>query len=324
MKILVSGANGFIGRHLSAHLLETGHEVTAAVRAHGAAPTGTTEVVTGNLGADTVWDGLLAGHDAVIHLAARVHVMHDTSADPLAAFRSVNTAGTERLARAAAQQGVARLVFLSSIKVNGERTHGRPYTALDDPQPQDPYGLSKYEAEVALRRVERDLGIEVVIVRTPLVYGPHVGGNFVRLLALTRRGVPLPLASVRNRRTMVSVWNLVDLLEKSASDAEAAGALVLAGDAFSPSTAQLFRELSSAMGRKSRLFSFPPGLLHLAGRLTGQSAIIKRLTESLDVQAGSSSNGWAWVPPVQFAESIRRTVACYLGDERTSSRTGTR
>lgn len=321
MKIFVTGANGFVGRHLSAHLLEEGHDVTAVVRTHGAAPAGTTEVVIGDIGPNTVWADLIVGHDVVIHLAARVHVMRDISKDPLAEFRRVNTAGTERLARAAVQQGVGRFVFLSSIKVNGEGAHGQLYTALDAPHPRDPYGISKHEAEVELRKVERDTGIELVIVRTPLVYGPHVGGNFAKTLALAHRGVPLPLASIRNRRTMASVWNLVDLLEKTASDTTAAGALVLAGDAFSPSTAQLFRELTSAMGKKNRLFPFPLALLRLAGKLTGRSAIIERLAESLEVQAGSSSNGWAWEPPFQFADSIRRTVAWYLGDERTSMRT---
>ncbi|WP_198416066.1 NAD-dependent epimerase/dehydratase family protein [Cryobacterium suzukii] len=320
MKILVTGANGFVGRHLSSHLVEAGHEVTAAVRTAGAAPAGTNEVVIGDLGPDTVWTDLLMGNDVVIHLAARVHVMHDTAADPLSEFRRVNTAGTGALARAAAQQGVARLVFLSSIKVNGEGTSGKPYTAFDEPRPEDPYAISKHEAEMTLREVEHETGLDIVIVRSPLVYGPSVGGNFAKTLALARRGLPLPLGSVRNRRTMTSVWNLVDLLEKSASDISAAGALVLAGDQFSPSTAQLFREISTAMKKTSRLFPCPLALLRLAGRVTGRSAIIERLAESLEVQAGSSSTGWKWEPPFEFAASIRRTVAWYLGEERLSSR----
>lgn len=314
MKIFVTGANGFVGRHLCAHLIEAGHVVTAAVRTAGHAPYGTAERVVEDLGADTVWDDLLVGHDAVVHLAARVHVMHDVSQDPLVEFRRVNSIGTERLARSAAQQGVARLVFLSSIKVNGEKTKGRPYTAFDAPQPQDPYGISKYEAELALREVERETHLEIVIVRTPLVYGPRVGGNFLRSLSLARSGVPLPLAYVKNRRTMASVWNLVDLLELGAREATASGSLMLAGDGSSPSTAELFFELRSAMGRKSHLFGFPLGLLRLVGKVTGLSAIVDRLTDSLEVEAGSSTNGWTWTAPFEFGESIRRTVRWYIDD----------
>lgn len=311
MKILITGANGFIGRHLVEHLLEVGHAVTAGVRTSGAAPAGTREVIIGDIGPDTNWVGILGGHDAVVHLAARVHVMRDHSGDPLEEFRRVNTAGTARLARAAAEQGVPRFVFLSSIKVNGERTNGVPLTAQDTPQPQDPYGVSKYEAELALRQLERESGFELVIVRTPLVYGPHVHGNFEKLLGLASRGVPLPLASVENRRTMTSIWNLVDLLEKSASDTEAAGALVLAGDACSPSTAQLLRELSAAMGKRSRLFRFPVALLRLAGRISGGSAMVERLTGSLEIVPGASTTRLTWFPPFTFKDSIQRTVDSY-------------
>ena len=311
MKIFVTGANGFVGRHLVGHLLEAGHEVTAAVRTAGAAPAGATESVIDTMGPDSEWAGLLEGHDAVIHLAARVHVMNDQATDPMAEFRRVNTNGTERLARSASDQGVSRFVSLSSIKVNGEATHGTPYTAADEPKPDDPYGMSKYEAEVALRAVERESGLDVVIVRTPLVYGPNVGGNFVKLLMLARRGLPLPLASVRNRRTMTSIWNLTDLLERAASDPDASGALVLAGDNVSPSTADLVRALSSAMGKFPRVFPFPQWMLVFAGKITGRSAVVSRLTDSLEVETGSSSTQWEWKPPLSFEDGIKRTVAWY-------------
>lgn len=324
MNIFVTGANGFVGQHLTTRLIDAGHAVSAAVRRHGSAPLGTREVIVSDIGPTTVWDGLLANHDVVIHLAARVHIMHDVAKDPLIEFRRVNTEGTAVLARAAAEQGVSTFVFLSSIKVNGEATQGRAFTAHDQPRPKDPYGVSKLYAEQILREIERESGMAVVIVRSPLVYGPRVAGNFAKTLDLTHRGIPLPLGSIDNRRTMVSVWNLADLLEASASDARAAGALVLAGDIESPSTAHLFRSLSSAMGTKSRLFRFPVALLLLAGKLTNRTQVVQRLTGSLDVQSGSSSTDWRWNASFSFEESIRRTVAWYLEDLATNSRVSDR
>lgn len=313
MKILVTGANGFVGGHLVPHLIAAGHEVTAAVRTGGSAPAGSREVVSGEIGPDTDWSGLLTGHECVIHLAARVHVMNDTSTDPLAEFRSVNTAGTEKLALAAADQGVARFVFLSSIKVNGEATTGTPFTVVDVPHPLDPYGISKHEAEIALRTVEAKTGLEVVIVRTPLVYGPGVGGNFMSLLKIARQGIPLPLGSVRNRRTMTSVWNLTDLLESASRSTSARGALALAGDPSSPSTADLMREISAAMNQKSRLFRFPVTILFAAGKVLRRSDVIARLAGSLEVEVASTSADWLWSPPSDFSTGIQRTVAWYLG-----------
>jgi nucleoside-diphosphate-sugar epimerase len=311
MKIFVTGANGFVGQHLCTHLLQAGHEVTAAVRNAGAAPDGTSEVVVADIGPATRWDGLLGGHDAVIHLAARVHVMHETSADPLADFREVNSAGTENLARSAAASGISQFVFLSSIKVNGEETVGRAYDANSEPAPVDPYGISKHEAEQALAVVARETDMGVVIVRTPLVFGPGVGGNFVRMLSIARRNVPLPLASVRNRRSMVSIWNLSDLLERAAIDPAASGALVIAGDTRSPSTPDLLRIIGAAMGVKPRLIAFPVGVLAWAAGLLGKGPEIHRLVSSLEVVAGSSSNGWLWSPKMEFTDGIKRTVEWY-------------
>ena len=311
MKIFVTGANGFVGKHLCAHLLERGHEVTAAVRSSGSAPVGTTEVIITDIGSGTQWGGVLNQHDAVVHLAARVHVMHETSADPTAEFREVNSAGTEVLARAAAASGVSQFVFLSSIKVNGEETTVRPFDADSAPSPVDPYGMSKFEAEQALAVVAREHEMGVVIVRTPLVFGPGVGGNFVRMLAIARRNVPLPLGSVRNRRSMVSVWNLSDLLERAATDSAASGALVMAGDTLSPSTPELLRMIGAAMGARSRLVNFPVALLVKISALLGKGPEIHRLVSSLEVVAGSTSNEWVWAPTTDFTEAIERTVEWY-------------
>lgn len=323
MRIMVTGANGFVGAHLCKLLLERGHEVVAVVRSAGSAPVGTREVQVLDIGSSTDWSDSLHNIDAVIHLAARVHVMQDRAQDPLSEFRRINVAGSVALARAAARAGVGRFVFLSSIKVNGEQTKGEPFTASDLPGPLDPYGISKHEAEVALRNTARDSGLELVIVRTPLVYGPNVGGNFLRMLDLTRSGIPLPLGSVRNRRTLASVWNLTDLLERAVVEDEAAGALMLAGDSFSPSTAQLLREIAKSMKRRSRVMWFPVGLLDFAGRVTGKTGLIGRLVGSLEVKAGSSSNGWRWTPKFTFANSIERTVQWYAARPSAGQHPGT-
>ncbi|WP_157155334.1 NAD-dependent epimerase/dehydratase family protein [Diaminobutyricimonas sp. LJ205] len=311
MKALVTGASGFVGRHLLEHLKHRGHEVTAVVRRTGLASHVDREVVVDGIGGDTDWTDVLAGHDVVIHLAARVHVMRDNSMDPLAEHRAVNTAGTLRLAHAAADQGVRRFVFMSTIKVNGEGQKNHRYEASDFPNPRDPYGLSKLEAETALLDLAKRSDLDVAIVRSPLVYGPDVGGNFRRMLALVRSGIPLPLGSVKNRRTMTSVWNLVDLLEQASLDQRASGAVVLAGDAFSPSTPELFRAIAEAAGRPSRLFPFPVGILRLGAGLLRKSDLVDRLIGSLEVEPGSSTSSKFWKPSVSFEDGIMRTVAWY-------------
>lgn len=306
MRVLVTGANGFVGAHLCKGLLESGHVVRAAVRSRGSAPEGTDEYIVADIGPDTDWVGALESQDAVIHLAARVHVMTETAADPGAAFDRVNTVGTATLARAAAAAGIRRFVFLSSIKVNGESTPGRPFTVLDPANPQDAYGVSKMDAEKALRALEAAGVLDLVIIRSPLVYGPGVGGNMLRSMKMLRLGVPLPLASVRNRRTLISVWNLADILVKAATDPAAAGALVLAGDRVSPSTPELLTQLGRAMGKPAKLLPFPLGMLRFFGLLSRQSPVVVRLIGSLEVVPGSS-NAFAWEERVPFSEGIRRT-----------------
>lgn len=317
MNIMVTGANGFIGQHLCQHLLAMGHVVTSVVRRAGTSRVGTIELVMTNIGADTDWSGRLAGQDVIIHLAGRAHVMIETTNDPLTKFRQVNVGGTGVLSRAASSQGVTRFVFLSSIKVNGEETADSPFRASDLPHPKDPYGQSKLEAEDELRELERSSPLETVIVRTPLVYGPLVRGNFLRTLFLAQRAIPLPLASIQNHRTMCSIWNLVDLLERCAVEQGARAALVLAGDSYSPSTAQLFQELSRALDRPSRIFPCPIPILRVSGLLTHRSSIISRLTGSLEVEAGSSSNDWAWVPKVGFRDGIARTAKWFRADRES-------
>jgi len=294
MKILVTGANGFVGAHLVEHLAVVGHDVVEAVRRPGTAALRGREVVVGTVGRSTDWSQALTGCDAVVHLAARVHVMNDTSPDPAEDFRETNARGTRRLAQACVRAGVPRLVFLSSVKVNGEATAGRPFSVDDAPAPVDPYGVSKAEAEQLLRAETHGTATTPVVVRTPLVYGPGVGGNVATCLRLVSRGVPLPLALVRNSRRMMSVTGLARLLERAATDPAAAGALVMAADEAPVSTPDLLRHLAAGMGRRSLLLPVPVAALRLGARALGATAVVDRLTGSLDVRPGSTASSFDW------------------------------
>jgi nucleoside-diphosphate-sugar epimerase len=306
--ILVTGANGFVGRRLCAELATRGRPVRAAVRQlrepHPQA------FPVGDIRADTDWEAALAGAEAVIHCAARVHVMQDSAADPLAAFRAVNLDGTRRLAEVAAAVGVRRLVFLSSIKVNGEATApGSPFRASDSPRPADAYAVSKWEAEQALHEVASRSGLEVVVVRPPLVYGPGVRANFERLMRWVARGAPIPLGSVDNRRSMVGLDNLVDLLVRCVDHPAAAGQTFLVSDRRDLSTPEWIRMLAAAMGRPARLLPVPPALLRLGGSLSGRGAEVERLIGSLQLDIEPTCETLDWSPPVSVEEGLRRTVA---------------
>lgn len=309
MRILVTGANGFVGRALCAVLAERGHLVVAVVRPGRAAPARTEAAVVGDLDGDTDWSKALHGVDAVVHLAARVHVMRDEADDPLAEFRRVNVAGTRRLAEQAAAAGVRRLVFVSSVKVNGDNSPGRPFTDADPPAPPDAYGLSKHEAEMALAAVAAATGLETVVVRPPLVYGPGAAGNFRVLLDAVRRGLPLPLAAVRNRRSLVFVGNLVDALALCAEHPAAAGRTYFVRDGEDVSTAQLFRLLARALGRPARLWPLPPALLRAAATLLGRTAAADRVLGSLQVDDGALRLSLGWRPPFTLAEGLALTVS---------------
>lgn len=306
MKLLVTGANGFVGRALCAELIARGHVVRAAMRHVDAQIENAVEV--GSIDEQTDWFAALRDVDIVIHLAARVHVMHDTSADPLEEFRKVNLHGTENLARQAAQAGVKRLVYVSSIKVNGEQTASAPFSETDSANPQDPYGVSKWEAEQALRRVADETGMEVVIVRPPLVYGAGVKGNFAQMLKILVKGIPLPLASIKNRRSLIYVGNLVDALTLCAMHPAAANQTYLVSDGEDISTSDLLRQLGAAMGHPARLFPCPPILLKMAGRLTGKSDQVERLLGSLQVDSSKIRRELGWIPPFSLQAGLRNTV----------------
>jgi nucleoside-diphosphate-sugar epimerase len=307
--VLVTGANGFIGRALCEALAAAGRGVRRAVRRLDSAPAGA--VAVADIGPDTDWNAALEGAECVVHLAARTHVLRETAADAFAAYRRINVAGTEALARAAAGRGVRRLVFLSSVKVNGESTAERPFTEEDVPRPEDPYGISKAEAEQALARVATETGLPITVLRPPLVYGPGVKGNFLRLMRLVARGVPLPLGRIDNRRSFIYLENLVDAIVRALGTPHAAGATYLAADGADLSTPELVRGIADALGVEPRLISFPLAPLKLAAALAGRGAEFARLAGSLQVNTSRIRRDLEWWPPYTLAQGLERTAQWY-------------
>ncbi|RNC68867.1 MAG: SDR family oxidoreductase [Desulfuromonadales bacterium] len=307
-RVLVTGANGFIGTALCRVLRENSRFVRGGVRSlhFGGELVADDYVALPLSAADDSWSAILSGVDTVVHLAARVHVMADESSDP-AAYRLANVAGTEHLAREAARAGVSRFIFLSSVKVNGE---GRdtPYTEADEPAPLDPYGNSKWEAETTLRQVAAEAGLEVVIIRPPLVYGPRVKANFLRLLQIVRQGMPLPFTGINNRRSLIYLGNLVDAIITCVSHPKAAGQTYLVSDGDDVSTPELVRRTGEALGRPARLFPFPPALMRLAGRLFGKAAAVERLLGSLAVDDSKIRRELGWKPPFTMKEGLKETA----------------
>lgn len=307
-RVLVTGASGFVGRRLTATLVASGRDVRAALRTSVFSPAfavGSEAVMVGDLEATTDWRTALDGVDGVVHLAARVHVMQDTASDPLAEFRRVNVAGTLNLARQAALAGVRRLVFVSSVKVNGEGTMpGRPYTADDVPAPLDAYGVSKHEAEVGLREIAKATGLEITIIRPVLVYGPGVGANFLAMMRWLYRGVPLPLGAIHNRRSLIAVDNLADLILTCLDHPGAANQVFLASDGEDVSTTELLRRTAQALGKPECLLPVPVPLLNLAARLLGKQDFAQRLCGSLQVDIGKTRAMLEWTPPLSLQAGL--------------------
>ena len=263
-----------------------------------------------DISANSNWLPALQGVEAVIHAAARVHVMNDRIADPLAEFRKVNVDGTLNLARQASAAGVKRFIFISSIKVNGEATSSdKPFLASDVPAPEDAYGLSKLEAEQGLMQIAAETGLEVVIVRPPLVYGPGVKGNFASMIRLVEKGLPLPLGAIHNLRSLVGIDNLVDLIIRCIDHPAAANQVFLAGDAEDLSTTQLLRGVARAKGRPSRLIAVPAGLLTCGAMLLGKRTFAQRLLGSLQVDISHTCALLDWTPPFTVEEGLRRCFA---------------
>lgn len=311
--IAVTGANGFVGRALCTEAVRRGMVVRGITRAPCVLPEGVENVVVGEVNGDTQWEQALTGCDVVIHLAARVHIMHDKSHDPLAEFRRINTAGTIRLALCAIQAGVRRLVNVSSIGVNGASTEGElQFTDQDVPDPHNPYSLSKWEAEQALQVIQSQGMLEVVTVRPPLIYGPGVGGNFLRLLGAVYRGIPLPLGLTRNFRDLLFVGNFADFLLVCAVHPAANGNTYLVSDGTPVSTHTLLRGLAHALDVPSRLFSVPPYLLQWMGNLTGHTAEFQRLLSSLKVDNEKVRRELDWYPTYTLSRGLQATADWYL------------
>ncbi len=311
-RVLVTGANGFVGETLCRELHVRGITARAAVRSASSLVENAEMTAVGAIDGETDWKEALSEVDVVIHLAARVHVMRDDVVDPLSEFRRVNTAGTEHLARCAAAAGVRRLVYVSSIKVNGEATReGSKFAEFDPPCPQDPYGVSKHEAEQALRRIAEETGLEVVIVRPPLVYGAAVKGNFAQMLKVLAKRIPLPLASVHNLRSLVYIDNLADALIVCTTHPAAAGRTYLVSDGEDISTPNLLRQLGGAMGHPARLFPCPLALLRLAASSIGKSDQIERLLGSLQVDSGKIRRELNWTPPYTLQQGLQKTAEWY-------------
>jgi len=310
MNVLLTGATGFIGTALSLRMIHEGWQVRGAVRSlsdQTRLSAGGEAVPVGPIGPDTVWAHALSGVDIVVHLAARTHVTREVDVDPLKAYRMINVAATDRLARAAVAAGVKRFIYLSSVKVNGEG-RAEPYTEQDTPAPEDPYGISKWEAEQALHRIAEKSGMEVVILRPPLVYGPGVKANFLALINIVRRGIPLPFAGVRNRRSLLYLGNLVDAIVFVCNRPEAAGQTYLVSDGVDVSTPELIRRIAGAFGRPARLFSFPPHLMRFAGRLLGKAPAVERLLGSLTVDTSKIQRELGWKAPYPMEQGLGETA----------------
>lgn len=310
MNLLVTGASGFVGASLCARAAKLGFTVRATSRSSCELPFVGETLNTGLIDGGTNWCPALRGCDTVVHLAARVHVMNDDAHDPLTAFRAVNVDGTLNLARQAVKAGVRRFVYVSSIKVNGERTTvGVAFKSDDVPYPEDPYGISKYEAEVGLRKIAKETGLEVVIVRPPLVYGPEVKGNFSTMMRWLRRGIPLPLGAVtENLRSLVALDNLVDLLVTCIDHPAAANEIFLVSDGEDLSTTDLLHRLGIAMSKPARLLPVPPSWLQFAAKLLGKSDMAQRLLGNLQVDISHTCQTLGWKPLISVDVGLLRAA----------------
>ncbi len=305
----VTGASGFVGRAVCAALRAQDMTVRPLLRQRPGRYPDQSALVVGEIGPDTDWQQALQGLDVVVHCAAHVHRMGDGADNQTSAYQRVNTDGTLQLARCAALAGVRRLVFISSVKVLGESTpHGHPFRHDTPPSPQDPYGQSKWAAEQGLWRIAAETGLEVVVIRPPLVYGQGVGANFAALIRLVRSGWPLPLGLVNNRRSMVGLRNVVDLICRCTTDPKAAGQTFLVSDGEDLSTPDLVLRLAKAMGCRARIWRVPVAWLKLAGQMAGRSAQIDRLTSSLQVDISRTCERLDWHPPHTVDEELALAV----------------
>ena len=308
LQILVTGASGFIGRALSAEVISRGMAVQGATRTSCDLPKGVRNVVVASMDGGTDWRDALTGCGAVVHLAARVHVMKETAVEPLSEFRRVNVQGTLNLARQAASAGVRRFVCISSVGVNGAATFQKPFTDQDQAAPHSPYAVSKYEAELGLQALAAETGMAVVIIRPPLVYGPNAPGNFGSLMRWLQLGAPLPLGAIHNQRSLVALDNLADLIVLCLTHPAAANQTFLVSDGEDVSTTDLLRRMGQALGRPARLLPVPAGWLKVAAAIVGKRDVAQRLCGSLQVDIEKSQRLLGWTPPLSLDEGLKKAA----------------
>jgi nucleoside-diphosphate-sugar epimerase len=313
-RVLITGASGFVGAALATVTHEKGFVVRGVVRSLSESiPNFVEQVSIGNINLDTNWRVGLDNTDVVIHLAARVHIMQDTVNDPLAEFRHINTAATLNLAKQASESGVKRFIYLSSIKVNGDVSQLEfPFTENDDYVPVDPYALSKYEAEQGLLELTKKTQMEVVIIRPPLVYGPGVKANFLSMMKWLYKSAPLPFGSIHNKRSLVTLDNLVDLILTCIEHPAAANQLFLVSDGEDLSTTELLNRVAIALGKKPRLLPVNQQLLELGLNLVGKKDLAQRLCGSLQVDIGKAQKLLNWTPPISVDEGLLKTARHFL------------
>lgn len=310
VNLFITGLSGFVGAALAREALSRGIKVSGQVRSRSIA---TVPAYKLDLLPDTDWREVLDGVDCVVHCAARVHQMEETESDALAAYRRVNTDGTLNLAKQAVQCGVKRFVFLSTIKVNGESTQpGLPFLPNIGQAPVEPYGQSKYEAEIGLNKLAEETGLEVVIIRPPLVYGPGVKANFLSMMRWIDRGILLPLGAIHNQRSLVYVENLVDLILTCCDHPEAKGHTFLVSDGEEISTSVLLHQVAIAMNKPDRMLPVPASWLKIAARVVGKADIGRRLCGNLQVDISHTTHTLGWKPPYSFEEGIKCTVDAYM------------
>lgn len=310
--ILITGANGFVGGAVLARVIKAGFNAVSVSRKVAAMPAAVKQIQIAALNSATPWQQIITDSqiEVIIHAAARVHQMADDAADPLAAFRAVNTEGTLNLARQAAESGVKRFIFISSVKVNGEKTiTGKPFSAEQPVSPADAYGLSKAEAEQQLMQLAKQTKMEIVIIRPPLVYGYGVKANFAAMLNLAKKNLPLPLGAIDNRRSLVALDNLVDLIVTCIEHPKAANQIFLVSDDRDVSTTELLKLMTRAAGKKPRLLPVPVSWLKLAATLTGKQAVTDRLCGNLQLDITHTKETLGWTPPITLEEGIAR---CFI------------
>lgn len=315
MKILVTGASGFVGNFVCTELSRLNHNVVRTYRAQQDIPFGMKSVFINSLENDVNWSNALEAVDIVIHLAARVHVMHEFVIDPLAEFRKVNVKGTLLLAIQSAKAGIKRFIFISSVKVNGELTSlGKPFTENDPVNPQDAYALSKFEAEQGLLKIAQQTGMQVVIIRPPLVYGPGVKANFASMIRTLKRRLPLPFGKIYNKRSFLYIDNLVSLIVRCIDHPAAANQIFLISDGVDLSTTELLLECAGALGVKAKLLPIPQRWIEVGAKLVGRHNMVQRLCGNLQVDISKANDLLGWTPPVSVKEGLKITAQSLIKD----------